>query len=119
MLELVVSAVLLAALLSMIAPVLKWIGQVESLNAQRQSASEHLSNVMEQVAALNPNQRTQAKLDELCKQGLDELSFPKPEASVAITEETEPAGQRIQLSLKWSAENGSQTSPVLLTAWFY
>lgn len=119
MLEMVVSAVLLAALLAMIAPVLKWIGQAESLNAQRQSASEHLNNVMEQVAALSANQRTQSKLEELCKQGLDDLSLPTPETSVTITNEAEPTGQRIALSLKWSAQNGSQASPLLLTAWFY
>jgi hypothetical protein len=123
MVELVVSAVLLTTLLSMLAPMLKWIKATESLNSGRQAASDHLNNVMERVAALKKEQRTRETIETLCKLGIDDLPLSNVEAVVALENQprtdTNPAALRIHISLIWHVDGVKISSPQTLTAWFH
>jgi type II secretory pathway pseudopilin PulG len=123
MLELVVATILLTTLLTVLMPMLKWIQTAESLNSQRQAASELLNNVMEQAAAMSSDQRTRVSIEALLAEGLEELSLHKPLATVTLEvepqTESQPAAQRIQLSLTWVFDGVRMSSPVKLTAWFH
>jgi hypothetical protein len=118
MLELVVSAVLLTTLLSMITPMVKWIGTTEEFSIERQAATEHLANVMEQVAALKPDGRELDAVTVLLNDGIGDLGLANVEAQAQVENQTNPTAVRIQLSLTWKADGTRKTNPIRLTAWF-
>ncbi|WP_145092674.1 PB1 domain-containing protein [Rosistilla carotiformis] len=112
MIELVVSATLLVALIGTFAPMSLSSGRMWQQTRHHQLALDELSNQMDRLLALPEDQRG-AELDLLEPSAAVQAALP--EASLTAAEVSDEDGTRLTVAIDWQRPTPSQ--PLSLTGW--
>lgn len=120
LLEVVVSAALLAAVASMCVQLVLAIGLQRRAADRRAWAVEAAANVLERLTARDWEEITPQAADEMeLAPGADEvLPGARLEIDVVPQQDTPPA-KRITLGLTWTGKAGKPARPVRLVTWIY
>ena len=119
LMEVIVAAGLVGALFVVTIPLLSQVRVVRQEAERRMIAGEETANAMEAVAAL-------AQRGGLSREALEGVMLTPaarrlPEASLDVElADADPPfdGQRVTVSVSWTADTGRRGDPVRLTAWF-
>ncbi len=110
--ELIVAAGLLIALMSILSPLSTRLGRLWHQSRHYQLALDEVNNQLEQLTTLSPEERD-TKLQQL--QVSESLSNVFPEAKLSAEVTSDDDGERLTLRLQWDSSHGAK--PLSLTAW--
>lgn len=121
LLELTISAILLAVVMATAIPTVAWIVRQRQASDRQQLAVLAVGNLMERLTAL--------PWDELTTEGVSRVALPEglsdrlPDARLEINVSTspdEPQARRVSIILVWDEPiAGTKSAPIRLTAWVY
>ena len=119
-LELIVSMILIAMLISAIMPMVRWADHQKRESERRTLATEIVTNQLEELSVKTYEELTEvdASLLELT----DEQVRVLPESELTLNVKStsaEPVGKQIRLSLSWTNSAGQPARPVKLTTIVY
>lgn len=119
-LELIVSMILIAMLISTIMPMVRWADHQKRESERRTLATEIVTNQLEELSVKTYEELTEvdASLLELT----DEQVRVLPESELTLNVKStsaEPVGKQIRLSLSWTNSAGQPARPVKLTTIVY
>jgi len=118
--EVTVSAALLATLLAIIGQVMVQLHKQNRITDRYLHAQQTLENLMEDATrndwtSLNSETISQLKLSETAEQKL-----PQAVLNGNVFEQTDPVlAKRVTLQLSWQNASGSTRPPLVLTTWVY
>ena len=119
LLELVISGLLLATVISAVIPSLAWIARERQMTRQRQEALLEVGNVMERVMTLEWEDLTPRRAAKIeLSQSLRE-QIPDARLTVAVTDDTAANARRVLIELRWDVVPGRPAPPVRLVSWVY
>ena len=110
--EVLVSAVLLVAVISLTGGLMGRIQRIEKGTQQYQAAVDELANQLERIVMLDPKAREEAIQKIAVSPGLENILGS---AVFTLQEQNDADGNRITLSIHWDRSGPSE--PVSLTAW--
>jgi Tfp pilus assembly protein PilV len=120
LIEVLVTAVLLAAAISTAVPLLGWMAAEHRSAERHQWALQELNNVLERFAQLPWANITPeaAREQTLSLEGAQRL--PGGELKLLVDDlATTPASKRLRAEVRWRGASGELTAPLRLTAWIY
>ncbi|MCA9054100.1 MAG: hypothetical protein KDA75_09705 [Planctomycetaceae bacterium] len=117
--ELTIAAMLLAIVFASLGPMLSAIRGQRRLADSRQQASLTLANIAEQIS-LSPYPELTAEAIRQVELP-DDIAAALPEAvlTTELTEESDPVGKRVTLSLSWQSDGARPANPLRLVFWRY
>lgn len=120
LMEVIAAASLLAVIMLVTVPSLRWVAAGRRDAAQRQLAAQELANVMERVMARDWSALTPESVatEELSAEAKARLPGSEFKVSVVAAGESPPA-KRVTAELRWNDATGRTMAPVRLTAWKY
>ncbi len=120
MLEITVSAVMLATAMSVTVQLLGALAAGRRATERRLCAVQEVANLMERVAARPWGEVTPESLRTVSLSPRALQALPGAELAATVDDASASRGEkRISLRLRWRNRAGTWTAPVRLTAWIY
>ncbi len=120
MLEITVSAVMLATAMSVTVQLLGALAAGRRATERRLCAVQEVANLMERVAARPWGEVTPENLRAVSLSPRALQALPGAELAATVDDASVSRGEkRISLRLRWRNRAGTWTAPVRLTAWIY
>ncbi len=120
MLEITVSAVMLATAMSVTVQLLGALAAGRRATERRLCAVQEVANLMERVAARPWGEVTPESLRAVSLSPRALQALPGAELAATVDDASASRGEkRISLRLRWRNRAGTWTAPVRLTAWIY
>jgi prepilin-type N-terminal cleavage/methylation domain-containing protein len=119
-LEVLVSAAILAAMTTVCVELLGLLGAQQRAIAQRHTAIREAGNIMERLAAAPFGDITRPLLDGVKLSSEAAAALPAAELKIELeSTDDPPAAKRIAISIRWKDRSGQWTAPVSLVSWKY
>jgi Tfp pilus assembly protein PilV len=118
--EVLISAAVLAVILSLTVKVLGQVGHQRRAAERRQRALVEVANAMERITAFPYGEVTEAHARDLKVSPESTASLPDAELNVNLRDETaapDRPSRRIAVRLRWKNPSGEWEAPVRLVTW--
>lgn len=118
--ELTVTMILLAMLLSLVVPLLGTVNKQQREAERRVVAVQLVDNLLERLTAEEYDAVTQSAADQLNLGPADASFFPDAKLEILVKETgDDPAAKRVTVTLTWNDTDGVAVSPAQLTTFVY
>ena len=116
--ELLVAGSLLAIVTASVIPTLGWLVRQRKFNQERQAATLEIGNLMERLTALDWNDLTPQRVEQLQLSEDVQKLLAEPRLTIAVNNEGD-ASKHILVQISWEIGPGRAAPPVRLAAWVY